>query len=159
MKFLKSVWKDPVLRTVIASCIIFLIAPFILAVFGCKDFGTFREKYIQLLNTPIIFKAWFIFVCLILVALLTYFFTKRYVAKREDARVIHHSSPYITFVGKDPMQRYCANCWDTNRKLIQLNEHYDGCFECPICHSRGCFEQENSSSSLNSYQAKGFKKL
>lgn len=159
MKILKSVWKDPVLRTVFASCVIFLLAPIVLAIFGCKDFETFREKYVQLINTPFTLKVWLIFVCLVVMALLTYFFTKRFVARREDARVIHHSSPYITFVGKDPMQRYCANCWDTSRKLIQLNEDYKGCFECPICHSQGCFEKEDSSSSLNSYQAKGFKKL
>ncbi len=40
-----------------------------------------------------------------------------------DAKIIRHSAPYIT-LSEDPLEiQYCAACWSTTKKLIQMDEY------------------------------------
>ena len=48
----------------------------------------------------------------------------------EDS-VIRHKEPYITLDGDNTLC-YCAHCWDSDRRLIQvICDEEDGTFNCP----------------------------
>lgn len=59
------------------------------------------------------------------------------------ARIIRHTQPYITL--KDDINQifYCAHCWDSKEKLIQVNtDPLPATFTCPSCKNEGVYDQE-----------------
>lgn len=56
-------------------------------------------------------------------------------------RIVRHREPYITLLG-EPDQKYCAACWGSQRKLIQMKRLFDSQyseFMCSICKLQ-CYE-------------------
>ena len=39
-----------------------------------------------------------------------------------EGKICRHKSPYITLQGDSQTIKYCAVCWDSTRKLIQMKE-------------------------------------
>lgn len=57
-------------------------------------------------------------------------------------RIIRHSQPYITLKDDSEEFYYCAHCWDSNEKLIQLNTNTKSAsFTCPSCKNTGIYDQ------------------
>lgn len=59
-----------------------------------------------------------------------------------EERIVRHAQPYITFDDDDKNMKFCAVCWDNNRKLIQMKEMVEGIgsanwitYRCNICNS------------------------
>ncbi len=56
-----------------------------------------------------------------------------------EAQIVRHKYPYITLSNDSIGLKYCATCWDAQRKLIQMKEYkpYDS-FEliCNVCKSK-----------------------
>lgn len=64
--------------------------------------------------------------------------------KRVEAirtRVIRHSQPVITLKDDENQIYYCAHCWDSKDKMIQVNtEPKQGTFTCPSCNNSGVYD-------------------
>ena len=59
------------------------------------------------------------------------------------ARIIRHDQPFITLQGDEKHIFYCAQCWDSQEKLIQVNtEPRPAEFTCPSCKNTGVYDQE-----------------
>lgn len=59
------------------------------------------------------------------------------------SRVIRHPQPYITLKNDANELFYCAHCWDSKEKLIQVNtESKSGEFTCPSCKNTGVYDQD-----------------
>lgn len=39
-----------------------------------------------------------------------------------EERLVRHKQPYLTLIDDDLQVKYCAVCWDTSRKLVQMRE-------------------------------------
>lgn len=57
-------------------------------------------------------------------------------------KTIRHEEPVITLEGDDKNLYYCSHCWDSENKLIQINCHKDGTFNCPHCTSQGNYDNQ-----------------
>ncbi len=64
-----------------------------------------------------------------------------------ESRIIRHTSPYITLQGEDDIH-YCANCWGSQSKLIQV-QRYDDEFVCPICNTNGRYKNKRKIQRVN----------
>lgn len=52
------------------------------------------------------------------------------------SRIVRHSQPFITLNDDVTPIYYCAHCWDSKQKLIQVNtEPRSAVFACPSGHS------------------------
>ena len=51
-------------------------------------------------------------------------------------RLIRHSQPYITLKGDSKQIKYCAVCWGSNHKMIQMKEADPNLFSCKKCGNR-----------------------
>lgn len=61
--------------------------------------------------------------------------------KRKDieTQLIRHPEPYLTLTGDEIPLKYCAVCWDSEKKLIQMRETIDTGSRklwCHKCHNR-----------------------
>lgn len=58
------------------------------------------------------------------------------------SHIIRHDQPFITLKDDDNQIIYCAHCWDTKEKLIQVNtEPKPAVFTCPSCKNSGVYDQ------------------
>ena len=66
--------------------------------------------------------------------------------KRKKAiidRIIRHREPVITLKDETPTLFYCAHCYDSEQKLIQVRCDYEyGEFYCPHCNVNGIFDSD-----------------
>lgn len=59
------------------------------------------------------------------------------------ARIIRHDQPFITLQDDDNQIFFCAQCWDSKEKLIQMNtEPSSAEFVCPSCNNTGVFDRQ-----------------
>lgn len=59
------------------------------------------------------------------------------------ARIVRHDQPIITLKDDNRIIYYCAHCWDSQEKLIQVNtEPRQAEFSCPACKNTGVYDQE-----------------
>lgn len=63
-------------------------------------------------------------------------------SKDISEKIIRHEEPVVTIDGDDSMLYYCSHCWDSEQKLIQINCHKDGTFNCPHCNSQGNYDNK-----------------
>lgn len=57
-------------------------------------------------------------------------------------RVIRHTQPVITLKDDEDRIFYCAHCWDSKEKLIQVNtEPRPATFICPSCKNYGVYDE------------------
>lgn len=57
-----------------------------------------------------------------------------------QAKIERHPEHYITLEGDELL--YCANCWDSERKLIQLVVHREnGTCYCSHCKENGVYDE------------------
>ena len=57
-------------------------------------------------------------------------------------RIIRHEQPFITLKEDDPQIYYCAHCWDSKDKLIQLNTFPRSAeFFCSECKNTGVYDK------------------
>ena len=63
--------------------------------------------------------------------------------ERIRGRIIRHDQPVITLKDDEMAIYYCAHCWDSQEKLIQVNtEPRPAEFTCPACKNTGVYDQE-----------------
>lgn len=60
-----------------------------------------------------------------------------------EGRLVRHPQPYLTLTGDEIPIKYCAVCWDSEQKLIQMNETTETIstaswrtLRCHKCHNR-----------------------
>ena len=63
--------------------------------------------------------------------------------KEIESRIERHQQPYLTLIDDAPHLKYCATCWDRDRKLIQMREVTEHMstgswtkLSCNNCHSK-----------------------
>lgn len=58
--------------------------------------------------------------------------------ERDDIsnKIIRHSKTYITLKEDKNDIKYCSYCWDSDNKLIQMNEYSGEAFRCNKCGNR-----------------------
>ncbi len=66
-------------------------------------------------------------------------------------KIVKHDEPYITIQGENEGIAYCANCWERNAKLIQINTVANGKFACPDCNTKGVIDREKYNRSKQTY--------
>jgi len=52
---------------------------------------------------------------------------------------------FVTRKSDDKKIKYCSHCWDAERKLIQIDCHESGKFDCPHCKTNGIYDREKYS--------------
>lgn len=57
-----------------------------------------------------------------------------------EHKICRHKELYVT-LENDNLILYCAHCWDSERKLIQLKTK-NGTFLCPHCNTDGIYNYE-----------------
>lgn len=58
-------------------------------------------------------------------------------------RVIRHTQPIITLKDDDDSICYCAHCWDSQQRLIQINKDTrSGEAICPACKNKCVYDQQ-----------------
>ena len=62
-------------------------------------------------------------------------------------KIIRHEEPIVTIEGDTNNLYYCSHCWDSEQKLIQINCHKDGTFNCPHCNSQGNYDNKKKDAS------------
>ncbi len=50
-----------------------------------------------------------------------------------EEHIVRYEDPYITLDNDTIKVIYCAHCWDSEQKLIQVYIHDTGYFSCPHC--------------------------
>lgn len=59
------------------------------------------------------------------------------------SRIIRHDQPFITLQDDENHILYCAQCWDSKEKLIQMNtEPSSAEFVCPSCKNVGVYDRQ-----------------
>lgn len=56
--------------------------------------------------------------------------------------IIRNEQPYITLTGENSDIRYCGTCWSMHKKLVQLLCYKSGEFNCPVCQTKGIYDEE-----------------
>ena len=67
-----------------------------------------------------------------------------------EERIVRHQKLYLTIKGDENNIFYCSHCWDSDRKLIQMNK-FNGNFFCPHCHQDGIYDQAEYDRYLRGY--------
>ena len=57
-------------------------------------------------------------------------------------KIERHENTYVTLNDDEAKTLYCSCCWDSDKKLIQVNVSDDGSFKCPKCGNKGLFSKE-----------------
>ena len=71
------------------------------------------------------------------------------------SRIIRHDQPFITLHDDDNHIIYCAQCWDSKEKLIQMNtEPYSAEFICPSCKNTGVYDRQKHEQYIQYKKAK-----
>ncbi|MGB4658279.1 MAG: hypothetical protein WBI07_03750 [Mobilitalea sp.] len=60
----------------------------------------------------------------------------------KKAKVIRHIDTYISLSDSDPKILFCASCWDSTQKTVQLSCNDLGTYRCPICKNTGYYDKE-----------------
>lgn len=68
-------------------------------------------------------------------------------AQRITPKIITHSETFFTIEGQPDDRRYCTTCWETKKKLIQLNCE-NGAFSCNECNNHGFYDREQYERSM-----------
>ena len=59
------------------------------------------------------------------------------------SRIIRHEQPIITLKDANDSICYCAHCWDSQEKLIQINKNIrSGEATCPACKNTCVYDQQ-----------------
>lgn len=53
--------------------------------------------------------------------------------KNLESKIIRHNQPYITLSDDENNLKYCATCWDNNRKIIQMKTLDNMKYYCHAC--------------------------
>ena len=64
---------------------------------------------------------------------------KKYIKISKE--ILRHEEPVITKKDDEYLTYYCARCWDSDNKLIQVNCNDDGTFKCPQCKFVGIYDK------------------
>ena len=51
-------------------------------------------------------------------------------------KIVRHSQPYITLNDDEKQIKYCAVCWGSNHKMIQMKEADPNLYSCKKCGNR-----------------------
>lgn len=71
--------------------------------------------------------------------------------RKLEERIVRHDQPYLTLSNDEKGTMYCATCWGSNKKLIQLNCNREkGTFQCPICETCDIYDEDR----FNKYEEK-----
>lgn len=62
-------------------------------------------------------------------------------------KLIAHESTYLTKEGQSDSIKYCTTCWESKKKLIQLNCE-NGAFSCNECNNHGFYDHEQYTRSM-----------
>jgi|BarGraIncu00222A_1022003.scaffolds.fasta_scaffold122507_1 hypothetical protein len=54
-----------------------------------------------------------------------------------ESRVVRHDKVYVTIQGDSKSVKYCSHCWDSERKLIQIDARDNQYSICPHCKYYG----------------------
>lgn len=54
--------------------------------------------------------------------------------------IVRHKEPYITLPDNKSIL-YCSHCWDSERKLIQVETDDEGSYICPHCKYNGYYDR------------------
>lgn len=57
------------------------------------------------------------------------------------SKVERHIEAYITLREDAVKLLYCSHCWDSEKKLIQMNTYDNGKFKCPHCENSGIYDK------------------
>ena len=72
------------------------------------------------------------------------------------SRTIRHPQPFITLKDDEDKILYCAHCWDSKEKLIQVNtEPQKATFTCPSCKNEGVYDQEAYNRYVEAHRPRG----
>lgn len=72
------------------------------------------------------------------------------------ARITRHDQPFITIQDDNNHILYCAHCWDSKEKLIQVNtEPRKATFMCPSCKNEGIYDQDAHNRYVNANKPRG----
>ena len=64
-------------------------------------------------------------------------------------QIERHPETYITLKDDEQHLLYCAHCWDSEEKLVQL-ECNDGSFRCPHCKMNGYYNKSMAMAKIHS---------
>lgn len=64
-----------------------------------------------------------------------------------EHKICRHKELYVT-LEEDDLILYCAHCWDSERKLIQLKT-INGKFICPHCKADGIYDYDKYEEHMN----------
>lgn len=71
-------------------------------------------------------------------------------------KIVRHSQPFITLNDDDISIYYCAHCWDSQEKLIQVKTTpKSGDFTCPACNNTGVYDQSAHEHYMESFKPRG----
>lgn len=66
-------------------------------------------------------------------------------------RIIRHPQPVVTLKDDEDNVFYCAHCWDSQQKLIQINKNLrSGEATCPACKNSCVYDQQLQNSYIAS---------
>ncbi len=57
-----------------------------------------------------------------------------------EQQIVRNKELFIT-LNDNPEIRYCSHCWDSHKKLIQLQCDDSGGFRCPHCQTSGIYDK------------------
>ena len=50
-------------------------------------------------------------------------------------RVVRHKGLFITLEGEQPETVYCSTCYGKENMFIQMFDHDEEFYQCPVCHT------------------------
>ncbi len=59
-----------------------------------------------------------------------------------------HELLYITRISEEHKYKYCTHCWDSERKIIQIDCGNMGKFRCPHCNTNGICDKDKNEAQL-----------
>lgn len=141
IKFFRQIWNDSVWSKVIAT----IIFPYILLALGALKSIFTDETYIKALCKVLSYDIplWFVILLIWTIVWIVYaiYIWMKHKELKKQQEVIHYKNPFITFKNESTYLRYCANCWENDHKRVQLTNDCFDSFECPVCHTKGNFEE------------------
>ena len=59
-----------------------------------------------------------------------------------SSKIKRHKDAYVTLKDDDRELIYCANCWDTNKMLVQGQVDDDGTYYCSVCKEEKFYDRD-----------------